>query len=103
MLDEFFPNLYIPPCEGKICEFMVFTFLENALNLGIFTHGSVPHSKLQAKIFENLFPPTAERGGENYDCFIKIQSGNMKMTWNIKLVIFCMIFNFSKFDGFTVF
>ena len=46
---------------------MVLTFLENALNLGIFTHAAVPHSKLQAEFFENLFPPTAERGGENYD------------------------------------
>ena len=46
---------------------MVFAFLENALNLGIFTHAPVPQSKLQAEIFENLFPPTAERGGENYD------------------------------------
>ena len=46
---------------------MVFTFLENALNLGIFTHALVPHSKLQARFFENLFPPTAERGGENHD------------------------------------
>ena len=47
-------------------KFMVFTFVENAMNLGIFTHGPVPHSKLQAELFENLFPPTAERGGENY-------------------------------------
>ena len=46
---------------------MVFTLLENALNLGIFTHAPVPHSKLQTQFFENLFPPTAERGGENYD------------------------------------
>ena len=34
--------------------------------------------------------------------FIKIQSENMKMTWNISLFIFCMICNFSKCDGFTV-
>ena len=46
---------------------MVFAFLENALNLGIFTHAPVPHSKLQAEVFENLFPPKGERGGENYD------------------------------------
>ena len=46
---------------------MVFTFLENASNLGIFTHVPVSHSELQAKLFENLFPPTAERDGENYD------------------------------------
>ena len=45
----------------------MFTFLENALNLGICTHALVLHSKRQAKFFENLFPPTAERSGENYD------------------------------------
>ena len=46
---------------------MVFTLLENTLNLGIFTHALVPHSKLQEDFFENLFSPTAVRGGENYD------------------------------------
>ena len=50
---------------------MVFTLLENALNLGIFTHAPVPHSKPQTKSFENLFLPTAERGGENYDLLYK--------------------------------
>ena len=46
---------------------MVFTFLENVLNLGIFTQALVPQSELQAELFGNLFPPTAERGGEKYD------------------------------------
>ena len=63
---------------------MVFTFLENALNICIFTHAPVPHSKLQAEFFESCFLQD-ERGGENYDLFI-----------------FCMIYNFSKCDGFTV-
>ena len=31
---------------------MVFTFLENALNLSIFTHAPVPHLKLQAALRE---------------------------------------------------
>ena len=35
-------------------------------------------------------------------CFIEIQSENMKLIWNISLFIFCMICNFSKYDGFTV-
>ena len=35
--------------------------------VGIFTHAPVPRSELQAGFFENLFPPTTERGGENYD------------------------------------
>ena len=46
---------------------MVFTLLENALNIGILTHALVPHSELQTQFFENLFPPAAERGGQNYD------------------------------------
>ena len=45
---------------------MVFAFLENALNLDIFTHAPVPHSKFHAEFYENLFPQD-ERGGENYD------------------------------------
>ena len=46
---------------------MVFTFLENALNLGVFTHAPVPHLKLQAESFENLFPLTEETSRENQD------------------------------------
>ena len=34
-------------------------------------------------------------------CFIKIQSENMKMTWNIRCFIFCMICSFFEFDGFV--
>ena len=41
-----------------------------------------------------------ERGGENY--FIKIQSENVKMIWNIRLFIFCITYDFPKCDGFTV-
>ena len=33
------------------------TFLENALNLCIFTDAPVPHSKLQVEFYKNLFPP----------------------------------------------
>ena len=39
---------------------------------------------------------------ENVISFIKIQSENMKMTWNISLFMFYMIWNFSKCDGFTI-
>ena len=81
---DFLSNVYIPPCVGKMFEFMEFTFLENALIRGSFTHAP-PHSKLapnflssrprQKEIthsprqhsFENLFPLTTERGGGNYD------------------------------------
>ena len=76
--------VYIPPCVGKIFKFMVFTFLENVLNLGIFTYVP-PHSKLTPKFlssyarqkkitrsprqhfFKNLFPTKAEWGGGNND------------------------------------
>ena len=104
----------------NIFKFMGFTFLENALIRGIFTHVS-PHSKLipkflsshtgQKKItyspwqhsFENLFLPTAERDGGNYDLLYKnMRSMKMKMTWNIRLFIFCMTCNVFKCDGFTV-
>ena len=42
---------------------MVFIFLENALNLDIFTQ--CPRSPLKTP--GRMFPQTAERGGENYD------------------------------------
>ena len=51
---------------GKIFQFMVFTFLENALSLCVFTHGPVPHSKLQAEFLKISFPQDG-RGAENYD------------------------------------
>ena len=44
---------------------MVLTFLENALNLCIFTHAPVPNSKFQVEVLE-MFPQD-ERGGGNYD------------------------------------
>ena len=63
---------------------MVLSFLENALNLGIFTPAPFPtqksppsfyHHLRQSEIthsprqhfFENIFPQTAARGGGNYD------------------------------------
>ena len=56
-----FSDLYIPPCVGKIFQFMMLTFLENALNLYIFTHAPVPRSKLQVD----------EMGGGNYNFVYK--------------------------------
>ena len=35
-------RMYIVPCVGKIWKGMVFSFLEHALNLGIFTHAPAP-------------------------------------------------------------
>ena len=94
--------------------------LENALIPGIFTH-ALPHSKLSPKFlsscprqkeithsprqhsFENLFPPTAERGGGNYDLLYQNSVRKYEMTsWNIRYLIFFMTCNFLKCDGFTV-
>ena len=46
---------------GKKSQFMVFKFLENALNLWIVTNTPVFHSKAQAEIFENLFSLSRKR------------------------------------------
>ena len=63
-----------------------------SLNLCFFTHAPVPHSKLLVEFFENLFPPRQKAGvDEAIICCIKIQSENMKMTWNISLFPFGMI------------
>ena len=69
---------------GTFLKLTEFAFLENTLIEGIFTHApslskltpkflssrpsqkGITHSPRQHS-FENLFPPTAERGGENYD------------------------------------
>ena len=90
---------------------MEFTFLENALIQGIFTHAP-PHSKLTPKflssrsrqreithsprqlLFKIYFPQQQKGVEKTMICLIKIQSENMKMTWSIKFFIFCMLSNF---------
>ena len=60
---------------------------------------SCPSSPLKTPgtifFFENPFPPRTKNKGveETMICFIKIQSENMKMTWNVSFFIFCMIYN----------
>ena len=49
-----------------------------------------PHSKLPVEIFENVSPKT-EGVEEAMICYVKIQSENMQMTWNISLFPFDMI------------
>ena len=75
--------------------FMVFTFLEDALNLWIFTHALV-----------SQVSPKTKRVEETIICFIQIQSENIKMTWNINLFklfyFLCLICSFFKCDGSTV-
>ena len=59
-----------------------------SFNLCFFTHALVPYSKLLVEFFENLFPLKTEGVEEAMICSIKIQSENMKMTWNISLFPF---------------
>ena len=49
-----------------------------------------------------LFTITQKGLEKKMICFIKTQSKNMKMAWNIRLFIFRIICNFSKCDDFTV-
>ena len=56
---------------------MVFTFLENALSLCVFTHALVPHSKLQAEFLKISFPQD-ERDAENYDYDLLYQNSFRK-------------------------
>ena len=118
MLVEFsFKLVYSIMC-GRIFKFM-FTFLENSLNLGIFIDVPPPHSKLSPKflsshprqrklsipwgIFSKIcFLQQQKVVEETMICFIKIQSENMKMAWNTRLFIICMICSFFKCDDFTV-
>ena len=53
-------------------------------------------------MLSKIYFPTSRRGWNNMISFIKIQSENMKMTWNIRISKFCMICNFFKCDGVTV-
>ena len=118
MLAEFSLKLLHSTCVGK---FLELTFLENVLIRGIFNHVA-PHSKLALKFLSSrprqtktpcLIPtgsilskfcfPHQQTGVEEIMiCYIKIQSENMRMTWNIRFLIFSLICNFFIFDGFTV-
>ena len=108
---NFLSNFHIPPCVREIFKFMEFTFLENALIRDIFTHAPSPlktrpkvlvitpqaegnYSSPQAVCFIKTFPQQQKRVEETVICFIKLQSENMKITWNIRFFIFCMIGNF---------
>ena len=88
MLVEF--SLYISSRMGKFFQFMVFIFLENGLNLRIFTYAPVPHSKFQVEFFENL-------------SFALSKFDQKIWRWPGTLVIYILYdIWFSKCDGFTV-
>ena len=101
---------------------MVFTLLENALNLAISSHALIPlpnknlppnscnHTLGRGKLLilpgnvfsKTCFPKHQGVVEETAICFIKIQSENLKMTWNIRSFIFCMICIFLLCVSFTV-
>ena len=60
-----FSNLYNPLWVGKMFQFMVLTFLEYALNLGILLMPLL-HTQNSRQNALEIFPTAAERGGENY-------------------------------------
>ena len=61
-----------------------------------------PPLKTPGRIFWKFIFPKTKGVEKIMICFIKIQSENLKMTWNISFFIFCMICKFSKCDGLTV-
>ena len=104
MLVEFFLICMFYHVWEKFFNFMVFTFLEDALDLWIFT--SVPQSKLQVECFENLFLPRQKGWRKLWFALLKF---NQKISrWPGTLIylnyftIFCMICSFFKCVGFTV-
>ena len=101
MLIEFSLTCIFHHVWEKIFQFMVFTFLENALSLCVFTHDLVLHSKLQAEFFKTCFPQE-KRGGGNYDLLYQNSVRKHKDDLEHYLFTFCMIYNFYRCDGYTV-
>ena len=76
---------------GEYCSIYGVHIPRKSLNLCFFTHAPVSHSKVLVEFFENLLPPRQKDWEKAMICSIKIQSENMKMTWNITLFLFGMI------------
>ena len=66
----------------------------------------MPHLPIQnsKQNFLKIGFPEDERGWENYDLLYQISIKNMKRIWNIRLFIFCIIYNSFDiiYDGWTV-
>ena len=60
----------------------------------------------QGEFFSKIYFPQQQKGvEETVICFIRVQSKNMKMTWNVRLFTFCIHFVFYiifNCGGFTV-
>ena len=85
MLVEFSLTCIFQHVWEKVFLFMVFLFLENALNLAFLLMASSPTQKPRQNFFKICFPK-AEGVGEAMICSIKIQSENIKITWNTKFI-----------------
>ena len=99
--------------RGESFKFMEFTFLENALNRGIFAHALL-HSKLTSNLlssrprqnnithsprqysFENRFSSKAERGEGNYD--LPYQNSIRKYEDDLEHKVFYILYNLQFFQ-----
>ena len=84
------PRMYGVHISRKCIEYMHFYSCPSSL------------LKTTGKIFWKFIAPRTKGAEKTMICFIKSQLKNLKMTWKIRLFIFCMIYNFSKCDGFTI-
>ena len=98
---------------GESFKYMEFTFLENALNRGIFAHALL-HSKLTSNLlssrprqnnithsprqysFENRFSSKAERGEGNYD--LPYQNSIRKYEDDLEHKVFYILYNLQFFQ-----
>ena len=104
---HFFKNLFPPTGEREKIHWIKTVWL-----ISLPTQNSSPsschHTLGRRKLLipsdsilsKTCFPQQRKEVGETMICFIKIQSENTKMAWDIKLSIFCMIYNIFKCDGF---
>ena len=107
---NFLSNSNIPSRVEKIFKYMVFKFLESALNLDLF-YTPLPSQisfkflslrrailliPLRSHFLKICFPQQEKEVEEIMTYFVRIQSENLKMTRNIRLFILCMSCNFSN-------
>ena len=106
------PNFETFECSGKhlqnsSCHFpnhkASFVLLFSVIKHNSFFQNSIISKIILDSIRSKICLPQQQKWLEKtMICFIKIQSDNMKMTWNIRLFILYMICNFFKRDGFIV-
>ena len=106
-------NFYIPPRVGKVFKLMEFPISRKCIDsrhfylclsplktqpqvLVITPKAEGNYSFPQVAIFQKSVAPSSRKRSRKdiIICFIKFQSENLKMSWNIRFFIFCMIWNF---------